>query len=369
MAKVIFGPLIAEARGRQGNLVFSRGPFGAYTRPYVTPDETETTQRGVVWDRFAAACEAWNAALSNQQRIAWGEFAHLLNPSDVFGTRQDGPGRKAFISAFLYLDNLGLTTLTDPPPSTNRLVLDSATLDFNWAETTLAIDLTWPGIQAQPPVIIYATPPLNPAVTSPGHRFKQIAALPDDATFPFDLWNAYLAMHGWPEQGKRIFVWARPVHPTTGLPGGKLLCFQTDTGPEDAMQIFTRTLTPDEIKHLHGTPIQLLPAPGPGKAYVIDSSYWSYKYITTPYTVPPGYNLNLLTGTELAGTQASINPSGLIDMSEDYTTYNLYDLWGSHIPANWLDNLPLMVYNDDVTEYADGDGTLKITIFYAVITL
>jgi len=238
MAKVLFGPIVSEARNKQGSVVFSRGPYGAYTRAWVDPDQTETPARKTAKDRLAAAAAAWNNSLTAGQRAAWEVFAKLLDYRDTFGARKDHPGRPIFLQQYLYLDNLSLPTLTDPPPSTERLHLASATLDYQWLYSMLQLNLAWPSGQAQPPVIIYATPCLNPAVNSPGHRFKQIAALPANATYPYELCPSYSAVFGTPTWGDKIFVRARPVHPTTGLTGVPLMAHSTDPQPADGCRVY-----------------------------------------------------------------------------------------------------------------------------------
>jgi len=238
MAKVLFGPIVSEARNKQGSVVFSRGPYGAYTRAWVDPDQTETAARKTCKDRMAAASYAWNNSLSASQRLAWEAYATALAYTDVFANLAAHPGRTVFIQQFLYLDNLGLATLTTPPNSTDRRSLTTASLSFSFPTNTLSLNLTWPPGQPQPPVIVYATPPLNPATNFPGHRFRQIATLSSAVGYPYNLWTAYNAVHGLPLPGKKIFTHARPVHPTTGLAGGKLMAHSTDPGVVDGCRIY-----------------------------------------------------------------------------------------------------------------------------------
>lgn len=45
------------------------------------------------------------------------------------------------------------------------------------------------------------------------------------------------------------------------------------------------TLTPEQILNLHTTPVDLIPAPGPGKIINFINSISHYEFNTTPYTV------------------------------------------------------------------------------------
>jgi len=260
MAKVLFGPIVSEARNKEGSVVFSRGPYGAYTRPWVEPDQTETAARHAAKDRMAAAAAAWNNSLTPAQRAAWEVFAKLLDYRDTFGARKNHSGRTPFLQQYLYLDNLGLATLTNPPPSTNRLSLKTAALTLNSDTATLILTLTWPAGQAQPPVIIYATPGLNAAVNFPGHRFRQIATLGSAVAYPYNLWALYTTVLPLPEAGQRVFTAARPIHPTTGLAGTKLTTSALDAGTGVPMYAKITTLTNAQIQALPTTAITIVPA-------------------------------------------------------------------------------------------------------------
>jgi len=260
MAKIVFGPIVSEARNKEGSVVFSRGPYGAYTRPWVDPDQTETAARQTAKDRMAAAAAAWNNSLTAAQRAAWEVFAKLLDYPDTLAARKDHAGRTPFIQQYLYLSNLGLATLTNPPASTNRLSLQTAALTLNSDTPTLNLTLTWPPGQAQPPVIIYATPALNAAVNFPGHRFRQIATLTSAVGYPYNLWTNYTDVFPLPEAGQRVFTAARPIHPTTGLAGTKLTTSALDAGTGVPMYEKITTLTNAQIQALPTTPITIVPA-------------------------------------------------------------------------------------------------------------
>jgi len=260
MAKILFGPIVSEARNKEGSVVFSRGPYGAYTRPWVDPDQTETAARKTAKDRMAAAAAAWNNSLTPAQRAAWEVFAKLLDYRDTLAARKNHAGRTPFIQQYLYLSNLGLATLTNPPPSTNRLSLQTAALTLNSDTATLNLTLTWPPGQAQPPAIIYATPGLNAAANFPGHRFRQIATLGSAVAYPYNLWTNYTNVFPLPEAGQRVFTAARPIHPTTGLAGTKLTASALDAGTGVPMYARITTLTNAQIQALPTTAITIVPA-------------------------------------------------------------------------------------------------------------
>lgn len=71
---IVLSPLIGQASGRLGDLVFVRGPRGGYVRSWVAPDETATTERQAIWDAMAAIAPSW-ATLTDVQRENWRRFS------------------------------------------------------------------------------------------------------------------------------------------------------------------------------------------------------------------------------------------------------------------------------------------------------
>jgi hypothetical protein len=71
---LLLSPLIGQASGRLGTVVFIRGPRGGYVRTWVQPDETSTTWRAAVWTAMSTVAAAWSA-LTDAQRSAWSAFS------------------------------------------------------------------------------------------------------------------------------------------------------------------------------------------------------------------------------------------------------------------------------------------------------
>ena len=117
MAKAIFGPNIADARGKVGDVVYSRNRFGPYIRAWLGdfPTWTPTTAQTFWEDLHAAIMLRWQTALTDSQRQRWGELAHNAQRSKpVNGTHPLTPAQQ-FIRTNLFSKAYGGIYLDDAP--------------------------------------------------------------------------------------------------------------------------------------------------------------------------------------------------------------------------------------------------------------
>jgi hypothetical protein len=117
---IILSPLIGQASGRLGSLVFVRGPRGGYVRSWVAPTETATTERTAVWNAMQTISPAW-AALSDDRKAAWRQFSatharpNRLGQSHPTGGFQEFFRANAIRSQANHLLGTAFTQVSDPP--------------------------------------------------------------------------------------------------------------------------------------------------------------------------------------------------------------------------------------------------------------
>lgn len=87
MAKILYGPMIAEARGKLGGSVFSRNSYGGYIRAKTSPVQPRTPEQMSIRAAFTAISQAWRNTLSTTQRAAWDDYAKQTPMSDRFGNK------------------------------------------------------------------------------------------------------------------------------------------------------------------------------------------------------------------------------------------------------------------------------------------
>jgi hypothetical protein len=141
-----------------------------------------------------------------------------------------------------------------------------------------------------------------------------------------------------------------------------VLCAQV-TGQ---VQTTAVTLTSAQLQHAKSTPIQLVAAPGSGQMLNVLSAVAQYKAGSSPYAVASG-RLGLFLGNPGNVIVASAPAAGFLDQ----TTNQVRPMPESvtEDDQSSFENQPLMVTNDGSAEWANGDGTVTITVTYTVVAL
>ena len=116
MAKIKFGMMMTDARGKLGGQVFSKNRSGAYVRTKVTPVNPRTDLQQSNRSLLGSLSSAWSN-LTETQRSAWNSAVDNWQKTNVFGDLQKPPGKNLFTSLNknrAYWFNHALMTL---PPS------------------------------------------------------------------------------------------------------------------------------------------------------------------------------------------------------------------------------------------------------------
>jgi hypothetical protein len=121
------------------------------------------------------------------------------------------------------------------------------------------------------------------------------------------------------------------------------------------------TFTADELLHLKATPIQLLPAPGPGKFYAAQLIIGYYTFNTTPFTLNASAYF-VQSGAETFNVLLYM--PGFITETED--TANVQTPFGVPALATAVVNQPLAITIDGPAELTLGDGTLLMILYYTI---
>lgn len=214
MAIVKFSPLISEARGAVGDIVFSRNTYGAYVRDRVTPANPDSIQQQLFRGRFATVVAAWSS-LSDNQRKEWRGVAPHWSRKNIFGDHSQLSGYGLFMRLNLNVYNLTLATLTHPPEpvppdpiSISSLVLDNGANSYVITLASAVADNTR--------VQLRASSSLNLGVNFVKSEYRYIAVIQNTDTYSFKNKYAYV-FGGSAITGKRVFIAANSVNIATGI--------------------------------------------------------------------------------------------------------------------------------------------------------
>ena len=115
MAKVKFGALAQDARGKIDGIVYSKNQFGAYARQKVSPVQPQTARQTLVRERLTTLSKRFSTIITEAQRAAWNAFAKVNPVVDVFGNPQALAGISAFNRLNTVILNAGGTIIDTPP--------------------------------------------------------------------------------------------------------------------------------------------------------------------------------------------------------------------------------------------------------------
>jgi predicted RecA/RadA family phage recombinase len=137
----------------------------------------------------------------------------------------------------------------------------------------------------------------------------------------------------------------------------------TSAASQTGAQSVTINLTAAQIKALHGTPIQVLPAPGAGKVIVPGESLFVFTYGTVQMTAGSTVGLVAHGGTTPFISGGSVPTAAITGAVNSNTALG---------PASATTGVALTVNTGvDIaasgSEFATGDGTATYTLYYRVV--
>jgi hypothetical protein len=216
MAKVQFGGIATDARGKLAGIVYSKNAAGAYVRQKVSPTQSLTTRRGLVRSRITNLSKYWSATLTAAQIASWNAFAKNNPVTDVFGRSQTLSGIQTFCRLNAQILNVGGTQIDVPPPSLTIVGITTITVTAVAGVAALSIAYTATPLAANTVLNVFATQqlPVGRTFTKPFMRwiFSSAAA----AASPANVLAAYTAKFGTLVAGSKIGVLVNVVNDDTG---------------------------------------------------------------------------------------------------------------------------------------------------------
>lgn len=218
MAKLKWGALAVDGRGKLGGHVLARNRSGAYIRTKVTPNNPQSTYQSIARALLAAFSSKWRA-LSQVQRDAWNGAVASFSGTNVFGDLVNPTGKNLFTRLNINIANAGGTKILLPPMPTELPSIVGTTLAVVGAG---ASTITFPAVGTTS-VFIEATPPLSPGVGFFKNKFRLISNyVAGDAAITVTTAD-YDARFGSPIADMKIAYRLTPVDITTGLTGAAIV--------------------------------------------------------------------------------------------------------------------------------------------------
>lgn len=217
-ARVQYGEMIADMRGKINGSVHSRNRSGAYMRNKVTPVNPQTTYQTTVRNRLTGRAQAWRG-LTQPQRDAWNSAVSNFKKTNIFGQIRTPSGINLYNRINMNLLNISEAVVATPPLPESVQALTTLSVAADDSANTVILSFT-PVIDANSKMIVEATEPLSAGIDFVKSEFRQIDVLDNADTSPVDLSTAYVAKFGsTPPAGAKIFVRCTMVDISSGING------------------------------------------------------------------------------------------------------------------------------------------------------
>ena len=138
MARIKFGMMMTDARGKLGGHVFTKAKSGATIRTKVTPLNPKTSAQSEARGALSANSQAWRT-LTENQRLAWNSAAQEVSKTNAFGDTYFPSGKNYFTAVNNNLRNVGGAILVEPPALVEMPGLTSVEIDFDLTAEQLDI--------------------------------------------------------------------------------------------------------------------------------------------------------------------------------------------------------------------------------------
>ncbi len=218
-AKVKYGEMIADMRGKVNGTVHSKNRFGAYMRNKTSPVNPQTTFQSAVRNSFTQFAQGWRS-LTQAQRLSWSGAVDSFAKTNVFGDLTKLTGSNLYMSINRILDTIGSSPLTSPPLPAAVEAVDSMSVAALAGAGTMIVTYA-PAIAANQTTAIFATAPVSAGVNFVKNKYRHIENIVTADASPYDIATAYEAKFGtgWKTAGQKVFVKMVPVLTAEGIKG------------------------------------------------------------------------------------------------------------------------------------------------------
>lgn len=202
MAKIKFGMMMTDARGKLGGQVFSKNRAGAYVRTKVTPSNARTVAQQESRSILGALSIGWNG-LTETAVKAWNEAVNDWKSTDVFGDLKTPSGKNLYIQLNKNLLQSGQSVLGLPPEKTDVAEFAGTAIRIDQTETSIGIvNLT--AVPATTTMQIWATAPIANGVNYVKNRMRVIGYVPTGTITPSAIWTMYVNKFGALAENQRV---------------------------------------------------------------------------------------------------------------------------------------------------------------------
>ena len=216
MARIKFGMMMTDARGKLGGHVFTKAKSGATIRTKVTPLNPKTSAQSEARSALGANSQAWRM-LTEAQRLAWNSAAQEVSKTNAFGDTYFPSGKNYFTAVNNNLRNIGGDVLMNPPALLEMPGLTSVEVDFDLLAEQIDIAPIHYGNLAGCFLVCNATSGQSAGRYNFSGKYRKFNAYSSEA-LPLNtaIYDDYVSKFGVPSAGQKVSFEFYLVNDTTG---------------------------------------------------------------------------------------------------------------------------------------------------------
>ena len=216
MARIKFGMMMTDARGKLGGHVFTKAKSGATIRTKVTPLNPKTSAQSEARSALGANSQAWRT-LTETQRLAWNSAAQEISKTNAFGDNYFPSGKNYFTAVNNNIRNVGGGVLVNPPALVEMPGLTSVGVDFDLLAEQIDIAPNYIGSDLNIVLVCNATSGQSAGRYNFSGKYRKfdgfaLAGTPSNTA----LYDAYISKFGVPSEGQKVSFEFYLVNGVTG---------------------------------------------------------------------------------------------------------------------------------------------------------
>lgn len=208
MAKIKFGMMMTDARGKLGGQVFSKNRAGAYVRTKVTPSNPRTITQQLSRAILGALSAGWSG-LDEAQRRTWNNAVNDWQSTDVFGDLRKPTGKNLFTGLNKEILQSGGTQINVAPEKVEvpNITIVSAEAEIAASQFDIVTSGTTTGAKLQ----VWATPALTQGTSFIDDKLRVIGYINGGANVTLDIFDLYVDKFGALASGANVYVQVKVV--------------------------------------------------------------------------------------------------------------------------------------------------------------
>lgn len=219
MAKIKFGMMMTDGRGKLGGHVLSKNRGGSYVRTKVTPVNPQTTSQSSIRSTFGAIAQAWSS-LSESERESWNGAVSQWQTTDIFGDIINPTGKTLYQRLNTQLAASGQTQISLAPAKLEMVEGIVTAVQFEISGNSIDLVGNYSGLDAR--IVVSATSSMSQGTKFVKNKLRQIYYDVAGMYGEGALYLAYIAKFGVPTAGANIVFGIKYV-----LPNGQASPVQT----------------------------------------------------------------------------------------------------------------------------------------------